>query len=259
MPELSDVHAMAIERSCAVTAVALSGQRRDGVRLVTGQHRGFSLNSTLDVIHVPYPSPHRDWTRRTLTCGVALQCSPSKERIVEHRLNELSARELRAVTLVEAGVALGWVAENWPGLLVEMQRLVPDLQSAPADMDARDMLDRAIALARTTQPLAVDPLMGRLPSAYTEPHGLSDKLRRSFGRLPWTTTQKRTPAPHSVPGRRRWWCSESQPAPTKSAAGQRLRCHARPPSRDSVSRMERVDEKLHAGPRRSAGTRTQQP
>ena len=199
MPELSDVHAMAIERSCAVTAVALSGQRRDGVRLVTGQHRGFSLNSTLDVIHVPYPSPHRDWTRRTLTCGVALQCSPSKERIVEHRLNELSARELRAVTLVEAGVALGWVAENWPGLLVEMQRLVPDLQSAPADMDARDMLDRAIALARTTQPLAVDPLMGRLPSAYTEPHGLSDKLRRSFGRLPWTTTQKRTPAPHSVP------------------------------------------------------------
>ncbi len=61
------------------------------------------------------------------------------------------------------------------------------------------MLDRAIALARTTQPLAVDPLMGTLPSAYTEPHGLSDKLRRSFGRLPWTTTQKRTPAPHSVP------------------------------------------------------------
>ena len=40
MTELSDVHAMAVERSCAVTAVALSGQRRAGVRLVTGEHRG---------------------------------------------------------------------------------------------------------------------------------------------------------------------------------------------------------------------------
>ena len=199
MSELSDVPAMALERGCAVTAVALSGQRRTGAALVSGQHRGFSLNSTLDVIHVPYPSPHRDWTRRTLTCGVALQCSPSKERITHYRLNELSTRELRALTLVEAGVALGWVAEYWPGLLVEIHRLVPDLEAAAGDMDARDMLDRAIALARTTHPLAVDPLIGRLPSAYTVPHGLSDKLRRSFGRLPWTTTQKRTPAPHSVP------------------------------------------------------------
>jgi len=199
MPELSDVDAMAIERSCAVTAVALSGQRRSGADLVTGRHRGFSLNSTLDFIHVPYPAPYREWTRRTLTCGVALQCSPSKERIVHYRLNELSTRELRALTLVEAGVALGWVAENWPGLLVEIQRHVPDLEAAAADTDARDMLDRAIALARTTQALAVDSLLGRLPSAYTVPRGLSDKLRRSFGRLPWTTTQKRTPTPHSVP------------------------------------------------------------
>ncbi len=47
---------MAIERSCAVTAVALSGQRREGVRLVTGDNRGFSLSSALDFVHVPYPS-----------------------------------------------------------------------------------------------------------------------------------------------------------------------------------------------------------
>ncbi len=47
MTELSDAHAMAIERSCAVTAVALSGQRREGVRLVTGEHREFSLSSAL--------------------------------------------------------------------------------------------------------------------------------------------------------------------------------------------------------------------
>src|SRR5688572_18973870 len=103
MPELSDAHAMATERSCAVTAVALSRQRRTGARLVSGQHRGFGLSSLLDVVHVPYPA-HRDWTRRTLTCGVALQCSPSKERVVDYRLNELATRELAALSLVEAGV-----------------------------------------------------------------------------------------------------------------------------------------------------------
>jgi nitric oxide reductase NorD protein len=199
MAELSDTHAMAIERSCAVTAVALSGQRREGVRLVTGDHRDFSLSSALDFVHVPYPSIGQDWTRRTLTCGVALQCSPSKERLVEYRLNELSARELRALTIVEAGVALGWIASSWPGLLPEMRRVLPDLEIAAGDMDAKEMITRAIALAGTGQPLGVHPLLGSLPSAYTMPQGLSDKLRRSFGRMPWTTTQKRLPRPYSVP------------------------------------------------------------
>ena len=136
MIELSDAHAMAIERSCAVTAVALSGQRREGVRLVTGEHRKFSLSSTLGFVHVPYPSIGRDWTRRTLTCGVALQCSPSKERITEFRLHELTARELRALTIVEAGVALGWVASRWPGLLPEIRRLLPQVHYEADDMDA---------------------------------------------------------------------------------------------------------------------------
>jgi nitric oxide reductase NorD protein len=190
---------MAIERGCAVTAVALSGQRREGVRLVTGDNRGFSLSSALNFVHVPYPSTGHDWTRRTLTCGVALQCSPSKDRLVEYRLNELSARELRALTLVEAGVALGWIASSWPGLLSELRRVLPDLEIAPGDMSAKEMLNRAVALARSGEPLGVHPLLGRLPSAYTTPQGLSDKLRRSFGRMPWTTTQKRLPRPYSVP------------------------------------------------------------
>ena len=199
MSELSDAHALAVERSCAVTAVALSGHRREGVRLVSGARRDFGLSSTLDFIHVPYPPPVRNWTRRTLTCGVALQCSPSKDRIVDYRLNELSARELSALTLVEAGVALGWIAANWPGLLTELRRLLPDLETTPGDMDAREMLNRAVALARTSQQLIVDPLLGALPRAYTAPQGLSDKLLRTFGRMPWTTTQKRLPRPYSVP------------------------------------------------------------
>jgi nitric oxide reductase NorD protein len=199
MTDLSDAHAMAVERSCAVTAVALSGQRREGVRLVTGEHRGFGLSSTLDFVQVPYPSLAHDWTRRTLTCGVALQCAPSKERLGEFRLNELSARELRALSLVEASVALGWIASDWPGLLDETRRLLPDLHMLPGDLDAEEMLNRAIALSRTGQPLNVPALLGRLPLSYTMPQSLTDKLRRSFGRMPWTTTQKRVPRPYSVP------------------------------------------------------------
>src|SRR5262245_31540421 len=128
MTDLSDAHAMALERSCAVTAVALSEQRREGVRLVTGRRRTFGLNAALTHVHVPYPGAP-DWTRRTMTCGVALQCSPSKERLTEYRLNELSARELRALLLVEAGVAIGWIASRWPGLLAEVHRTVPDIDT----------------------------------------------------------------------------------------------------------------------------------
>ena len=198
MTELSNAHAMALERSCAVTAVALSEQRREGVRLVTGRQRAFGLNAALTHVHVPYPSVP-DWTRRTLTCGVALQCSPSKDRLTGYRLNELSARELRALLLVEAGVAVGWIASRWPGLMPELRRLLPDVDPATADTDAEKMLSQAIAQARTGDPLDVHPLLGTLPLAYTMPQGLGDKLRRSFGRMPWTTTQKRLPRPYSVP------------------------------------------------------------
>ncbi len=198
MTDLSDAHAMALERSCAVTAVALSDQRREGVRLVTGTHRTFGLNAGLTHVHIPYPASP-EWSRRTLTCGVALQCSPSKDRLTDYRLNELSARELRALLLVEAGVAIGWIASRWPGLLPELRRVLPDIDGAPSDTDAKAMLTEAVALAQTSQSLDVHPLLGTLPLAYTMPQGLSDKLRRSFGRMPWTTTQKRLPRPYSVP------------------------------------------------------------
>jgi hypothetical protein len=197
--ESSDDRATEFERSCAVTAVVLSQQRREGVRLVTGQHRSFGLNATLGYVHVPYPPIRRQWTRRTITCGVALQCSPSKERITGYRLNELSARELRALTLVEAGAALGWIASRWPGLIPELRRALPDLETLRADIEGDEMLDRAINLARSSEQLHVDPLLGGLPLAYTAPNGLNDRLRRTFGRMPWTSSQKRLPRPYSVP------------------------------------------------------------
>ena len=134
-----------------------------------------------------------------MTCGVALQCSPSKDRVLEYRLNELATRELRALDLVEARVALGWITEKWPGLVTEIHRLLPELEAADAETDAETMLKEAVALARTSQPLIVDPLLGALPCAYTSAQDVSDKLRRTFGRMPWTINQKRLPRPYSVP------------------------------------------------------------
>ena len=248
MIELSDAHAMAIERSCAVTAVALSGQRREGARLVTGEHRQFGLSSALDFVHVPYPSIGGDWTRRTLTCGVALQCSPSKERLVTFRLNELSARELRALTLVEASVAVGWIASNWPGLLAEARRMLPDLPALPADTDAGEMVNRAVSMSRTGAPLSVHPILGRLPLAYTAPQGLTDRLRRSFGRMPWTTTQKRLPRPYSVPVGGDGGVRNPNLPPPEPAPGQRPRHHTGASAGHPLPRMELLDTEFHARP-----------
>jgi nitric oxide reductase NorD protein len=199
MSELDISSAMALERSCALTAVALSAEQRQGVRLVTGEHRGFGLNSSRTFIHVPYPALDTTWTRRSLTCGIALQCSTSKDRVGEYRVSELSARELRALTLVEAGVALGWIASRWPGLMPEFARLLPELEPADPRMDAHTMISLAIAAAQASGGIRVDPLMGRLPAIFTAPESMADKLRRQFGRMPWTTSEKRMPRPYSVP------------------------------------------------------------
>jgi hypothetical protein len=198
MAELTGAHATSIERSCGLAAVALSDQRRGGARLMTGEGRSFSVNTSLSMVHVPYPPLAPDWTLRTLTCGVALQCSPSKERIAAYRLKELSARELRALSLVEAGVALGWMTARWPGLLSEIRRQLPDLEIADSDTQADEMLDRAIELARTRQPLPTHPLLGTLPEAFSTSRVLRSAIRR-YGRMPWSSAHKRRPRPYSVP------------------------------------------------------------
>jgi hypothetical protein len=195
--DLAEAHPLVIEHSCAVTAVALSDRRRESARLVIGSDRSFSLNAERSVVQVPYP-PAPMWTRRTLTCGVALQCAPSKEQVAQYRLGDLSGRELHALTLIEASVALGWVASRWPGLSAEAQRVLPDLDIADCDMPAAEMFDRAIELARSRQPLAEHPLVGTLPSAFSTQRGLASAIRR-FGRMPWTSVQKRRPRRYSVP------------------------------------------------------------
>lgn len=193
-----DTTAGSLERSCALTAVALSDRRRADARLTTGASRGFGLDAGLRIVHVPYPAADPQWTRRTVTCGVALQCSPSKERIAAYRLHELSVRERCALTLVEAGVALGWITTRWPGLLSELSSAIPGVDIIAADTAATVMLDHAIEMARTRRELPEYPLLGTLPAAHTHQRTWISAVRRR-GRMPWTTTQKRRPRPYSVP------------------------------------------------------------
>ncbi|WP_174187858.1 nitric oxide reductase activation protein NorD [Nocardia barduliensis] len=192
-------HALSIERSCALTAVAFSGRRREGVRLVTGERRSFGLNPACDVVLVPFPPVEPRWTRATLTCGVALQCSPSKDRIARYALHELSPRQLGALSLVEGGVAAGWLAERFPGLLPELRRFIPDLEISDPDLGGAEMLDRAMDLARSRQPLAGHPLLGTLPLAAPSRGALAAAVRRVYGRMPWTSSRSDTYRLMSVP------------------------------------------------------------
>src|SRR3546814_503057 len=157
------MHALRVERSCALVATALSDGRRRGARLVSGERRSFGVNTARTAVTVPYPALSSDWTLRSLSCGIALQCAPSKDRIAEFALQELSPRELLALTIVEGEVALGWVHSRWPGLLAEFKRLAPELK-AGGDDEATAMLDRAQALARTRDDLRPHPLLGKLPN-----------------------------------------------------------------------------------------------
>ena len=174
--------AVRIERSCAVVASAFSGGRCEGVRLISGERRSFGMNAGRTVVHVPYPALTPDWTLRTWTCGVALQCAPSKDRIAPYTWRRCLLGKLRALSIVEGGVALGWIGSRWPGLLPEFRRLLPDLRMADADLDGPAILERAMALARSKQELDVHPLLGQLPLGAAAQGGFLAALRRRQGK-----------------------------------------------------------------------------
>lgn len=199
MADAAAPHALGIERSCALVASGLSDGRRAGVRLISGERRSFGLSPGGTIVNVPYPGVTPDWTLRTLTCGVALQCSPSKDRIAPYPLHELSARELAALTLVEGGVALGWVSSRWPGLLPELRRLLPNLEMHSGALDGPAMFDRANALARSGRELNCHSLLGRLPRAVSVQRGLLASARRIYGRMPWSSKRTLSRAPHTIP------------------------------------------------------------
>jgi hypothetical protein len=166
---------------------------------MSGERRSFGMNAGRTIVNVPYPAVAADWTLRTLTCGVALQCSPSKDRIAHYALHELSPREIRALTIVEGEVALGWVGSRWPGLLPEFRRLLPNLEMTNGELDGAAMLDRAQALARSGRELRSHPLLGQLPLAASAQRGLLASVRRMYGRMPWSSGRPLSRALHTIP------------------------------------------------------------
>lgn len=193
------VPALKAEQSCSLVAVALSDKKRTGARLVSGERRAFGMNASRTIVNVPFPPPELGWTLRTLSCGVGLQCAPSKDLIAQRSLHQLTEREQRALTIVEGRAALGWLATHWPGTLPELERRLPGLEPIVNELDADALLDEALALADTGEPLPSWPLLGRLPSPVVNRRGMADTARRMWGRMPWTSRRQDAYRIYSVP------------------------------------------------------------
>jgi hypothetical protein len=188
-----------LQRNCAVIAAALSAGRREDVRLVTGEHRMFGLSANRRLVNVPYPHLEADWTVHTVTCGIALQCAPSKDRLAGYAIEKLPPHDIAALSLVEGRVALGWIAENWSGLVPELERVLGHIDPLDPDLDDSALLDAAADLAGDRSRLSVHPLFGRLPRAASASGGLATALRRSYGRMPWTSRERARRRIHSIP------------------------------------------------------------
>ena len=218
-----------LERCCAIAAAAFSDGACRRVRLLTGALRGFAMNVARNEMYVPYPAITPDWTLRTWTCAVALQCAPSKQRLAGYTLAALSARQTAALRWVEGGVALGWLAAHWPGLVDELRRFHPDLDMLDADLDGAAMLERAMELARTGQALNPHPILGSLPAGLAGKDGILAALRRAQGRMPWSTNKR-----YISPG------FESMPAGGEShIKSSRLPSASRPEEDDIEIRADR--------------------
>lgn len=189
-----------LETGCSIVAAAFSDGQCKRVRLISGEARAFAMNTMRNEIHVPYPPVTPGWTLRTWTCGIALQCAPSKSRIAAYTLQALSHRQATALSIIEGGVAVGWIASRWPGLMQEVQRFLPALEVLDENLDGAAILERALWLARSKQALSAHPLLGRLPLGVAPKDGILSALRRAQARAPWSLNKRHvSPGYESIP------------------------------------------------------------
>jgi hypothetical protein len=167
--------------------------------LDSGERRVFQTD--LKSVYVPYPPPHAESGQRVLTCGLALQASPTKELLSEFDLGGLTRRERRALSLVEGGAAVGWAAQRWPGLSRDLERLVPEVPKWSADADGSMLVEAAMRMARDSRADLNPPaLLGALPGAVRVPTRVH-LARRVGARLPWSkpNVQHRIPRQINIP------------------------------------------------------------
>lgn len=199
MPEPTMTPALAVESACGLVCVALSRGRRRGARLISGERRSFGMNPGRTIVEVPYPPMAPDWTLRTLTCGVALQCAPSKDLLSNYALDELTLREMRALSIVEGRHALGWALANWPGLSSEFNRVLTGLVPLTDEVDGAAMIDQAMELARRREELSGYPILGRLTGSVPVRGALAARALRMRGRMPWGSKRTHNRIGYSIP------------------------------------------------------------
>lgn len=199
MPASDPRPALALERACSLVAVALSDGRRQGARLVSGRMSTFGLVADRRVVEVPLELAIADWTIRTLTCGIALQCAPTKDVVAHYPLHELTPRELCALTITEGRAALGWVGRHWPGLIAECERHLPGLTALPADIGGAEIVDCARSLMQSDATLMTYALLGRLSPVVPLRRGIPAATLRMRGRLPWGSRRTHLRVGFSIP------------------------------------------------------------
>ena len=240
--------AMAVERSCALTAVALSGQRREGVRLVTGERRDFGLSSHTRLRPRPVPVDRTglDAQNADMRCRTAMFTVKGTTRRVPAQ-RAVSARTACANTRR---------GRRRPGLdRLELartaRRSAPGAArppTLPADTDAeRDAQsgNRDVTHRRAAERSSV---LGRVALGLHRAAGI---VRQAAAHLRQNAVDHnaKTPAPPLLgSGRRRRRGAQPQPAATQPAAGQRPRHHTTAPPGHPLSRVEFLDKEFHAGP-----------
>ena len=140
-----------------------------------------------------------------------------------------------------------------------------DLGTPADDMAAGEMLERAISLART--PMSRCSCIRGDRQAAAGLHRAAGLDRQAAAHLRQDAVDHDAEASAASvlrSRRRRRRGAQPEPAAAESAAGQRPRHHPGAPTRYSVSRVEHLDQELHAGPCRGARTarttsRTRQP
>lgn len=187
---IDNLNAFRVERSCAIVASILSEKVCKEVRLVSGDRRCFGGSAGRKTIYFPYPPLGEHWTFRTWTCGIAMQCSPSKDHLSQYSLSVLSALEIKALAIVEAEVALGWVAIRWPGLLPELKRELPFLEVNTDDLDGPEMLVAAKKLASSKKTFFEHPLLGELILGAHNRGSILATIRRAQARMSWTIRKR---------------------------------------------------------------------
>lgn len=199
MTELRHIDAISLQHSCSLVATSMSGQRRCGARLISGDRRGFGLSRNLHYVHVPYPPLDSQWSLRTVTCGIALQCAPCLDELADLPLQSLTLREQRALSLIAGGAALAWVLQQWPGLKTEMDRWLPGLPLHDPASGREQWLQRATELAQSDSPLNTYTLLGRLPGLEQSTDGILAALRKHYGRMPWSSKRRLSQQRHTLP------------------------------------------------------------